>query len=193
MNHESSLHGAALHSLDDGLCRQWLDWLTQSGPCPSEARDFAYALAHCHSGVTWGYWDAGRDRWRLSCEVDSDLCPSPKQFTIQELRVFGPTAEVLIWTCDEGLQGRLLADDEADAPVDRSLRPLDEGRRLRGEPHPGAGEAGFIRYADRGGSQQLAPESFPQSFSVRHYFEQDLETGAVRIAASRLRVEEGSS
>ncbi len=192
MKHEFSLHGAALHSLDDELCRQWLDWLIQSGPCPSQTHRFEYALAHCDSGVTWGYWDAGRDRWRLSCEVDSDLSPGPEQGTIQELRIFGPTAEVLIWTGDEGLRGRVLADDEADAPADRSLRPLDEGRRLRGEPHPGAVEAGFIRYADPGGSQHLAPESFPRSFSVRHYFEQDMETGAVRIAASRLRVEEGS-
>ena len=166
----------------------WLNWLTGSGP-PMETHGVRFALAHADSGLTWGYVDDQR-QWKLGSAVDPALCPVPMAKSLHELRLFGNTAEVLIWRGDNELRGRILADDGIVFDFSAPLCPLNEGRRLRGECREM--RDGFKRYVDAGGAQHLAPESFPEEFSVRHYFEQDPETGAVRIAATRFVPEKPS-
>lgn len=181
---ECQIHGAMLTRLDHAASMAWLAWLTGEGPPPADQRAVRFALAHCHAGVTWGYLDGAV--WRLGSEIDPEQCPSPTADSLHELRLFGATAEVLIWRDDDAqLSGRILADDRRDFNPSDPLRPMDEPRCLRGKA---AVEklAGFTRYVDAGGAQHLAPESFPPNFGVRHYLEQDPSTGAARIAATRL-------
>lgn len=180
----SQIHGAASAPLASDAANAWLAWLRSGSRAPSDAHGVRFALAHCDSGVTWAYLDdAGA--WTLGSTVDPELCPHPTATSLHELRLFGATAEILIWQTDDGqLRGRILADKEPPTDSDDPLSPFSESRRLRGT----AGEPrdGFIRYIDSGGAEHLAPASFPQEFSVRHYLEQDPCTGAVRIAATRL-------
>ena len=173
--------GASIKSLTPEQAVGWLNWLTGRAPAPSDCIAVQFALAHSDAGVTWGYLD-GQGKWKLGHTVAPDLCPLPTTRSLQELRLFGTNAEVLIWRGYEGLCGRILEDDPSAA--EPWLKPMNEGRRLRGSNE--SPENGFRRYVDAGGAQHLAPEHFPEDFSVRHYFEQDTITGAVRIAATRL-------
>lgn len=190
MNSESTnrpIADAHIIPLSADQARAWLDWLTGSGPPPSETHGARFSLAHSDSGVTWGFLDE-QGQWKLGASVDPALCPVPTAKSLYELRLIGETAEVLIWRGDGDLQGRILADSNNGPGSSDSLCPMKEGRRLRGECREI--RDGFKRYVDAGGAQHLAPESFPEDFSVRHYFEQDTTTGAVRIVATRLVQEE---
>ncbi len=175
--------GACITPLNAEQANAWLDWLTGSGASSMESQGVRFALAHSDSGVTWGYLD-GQRHWTMGTAVDPSLCPIPTAKSLHELRLFGNTAEVLIWRGDNKLQGRILADDGIVFDSSDPLCPLNEGRRLRGECREM--RECFKRYVDAGGAQHLVPESFPEEFSVRHYFEQVSSTGAVRIAATRL-------
>lgn len=178
----SILFGATLQPLNSKQCNSWLDWLTSKGPQPEETHDVKWALAHCCSGVTWGFLENGG--WRLGSEMDSQLCPFPTSNTVQEVRLFGAFAEVLIWKMEQELRGRILCE-QAEG-VENELQPLREARILRGTPE-NSQENAFRRYTDRGGAQQLVPSTFPgNNFYVRHYLQENNQTGAVRIAASRL-------
>lgn len=175
--------GASIIKIDTENARGWINWLCGSGLPPSYTYQVRFALAHSDSGVTWGYLDEYTE-WKLGSSVDLTLCPVPTVASLHELRLFGNSAEILIWRSDDLLMGRILADDNIAHHVSGPLCPMNEGRRLRGECREI--REGFKLYVDSGGAQHLAPESFPEDFSVRHYFEQDPETGAVRIAATRL-------
>lgn len=179
--------GASITPLNSEQASNWLNWINGGKP-PNETYDMRFVLVHSDSGVTWGYLDDFK-QWKLGAVVDPALCPVPKASSLHELRLIGPEAEVLIWRVDHNLQGRVLADDGNVFDGRAPLRPMNQGRRLRYNPkddRPPVAQSGFKRYVDAGGAQHLAPESFPEEFSVRHYFEQAPETGAVRIAATRL-------
>lgn len=160
----------------------WQDWLTGRETRPTETYAVRFALAHSDSGVTWGYLD-DQGQWKLSCDVDPGLSPMPTTESLHELRLFGTRTEVLIWRGEVGLQGRVLTDDGTAFDESDPLRPLNEGRCVRGNPRASVG--GFVRYVDAGGAEHLVPETLGQ-LSVRHYFEQEMSTGGVRVAATRL-------
>lgn len=184
---EKRIRGATITSLNSKDAEEWIAWLSgDSNSAPSETYGVQYALAHSDAGVTWGYLD-NQASWKLGSDVDPVLCPRLEAKSLHELRVFGTEAEVLIWRGNEGLQGRMLADNDVIFNSSDPLRPLNEGRWLRGDPpEEHDHDSGFVRYVDGGGAQHLVPQSFPKKFSVRHYLEQDASTGAVRIAATRL-------
>jgi len=175
--------GARITPMNAEQANAWLNWLKGSGPPSTETHGVRFVLAHSDSGVTWGYLD-DQGQWKLGSAIDPGLCPMPTAQSLHELRLFGNAAEVLIWRGDNELQGRIIADDGIVCGSSDPLCPMNEGRCLRGECREM--REGFKRYVDAGGAQHLAPESFPVEFSVRHYFEQDASTGAVRIAATRL-------
>jgi CRISPR-associated protein (TIGR03984 family) len=185
------LAGCDLRPLDAADCDRHLAWLLgEPADPPDGAADFRWALAHCDDGVTWGVYEQQARSWRLGSEVVAAVSPTIRRESLQELRLFGELAEVLIWRTDEGLSGRLLRD-RGDAP--EALRPFDESRILRGDS-ASACRDGFSHVADRAGAEQVVPlvvtdddlQARRARLAVRHYCEQDAETGAVRIAATRL-------
>ncbi len=195
----TSVAGYEVGPLDEAVCDGYLAWLLgeQGAAPPSHATDLAWMLAHSDDGVTWGRCDQDAKTWILGHETAPEVSPPVRRETLQELRLFGDSAEVLIWRGEEGWRGRVLRDTEP--PTDRSdesnpLRPSDEHRILRGDHVVATCERGFTRVSDRTGAEQVLPivvsrnglQARRARIHVRHYWEQDVVNGAVRIAATRL-------
>lgn len=178
--------GCDIRMLTSDDCARWLSWVLKGTAAPENIGAPAWLLGFCEDGVTWGRFDG---QWKLGSEVFPDLCPTPSSRTLLELRLFWRSGEVLMWRTDEGLRGRLLVD--AALPGDAQfLHPDDEERPLLGEREDERRD-GFVRVRDRTGAEQALPifdpsGSLPRRLKIRHYFEQDELTGAVRVAASRL-------
>jgi CRISPR-associated protein (TIGR03984 family) len=193
------LAGCDLSMLDSAACERYLGWLLGEKEAnePEGARGLAWALAHCDDGVTWGRHDASAKVWHFGNQAIPEVSPSIRPEALQELRVFGEAGEVLIWRTDAGLRGRMLLD--ASPGADRSnesdfLRPSNESRILRGDHVVEQCEHGFSRVGDRTGAEQVLPLEVTKEqlhaaqvrLEVRHYYQSDADTGAVRIAATRL-------
>lgn len=197
VSHE--IAGCEIKPLNKATCEDYLSWLISEGKAqaPAEAAGLVCTLAHCDDGVTWGRYDEAAGAWRLGSQVAPDVSPPIRPQTLQELRIFGEKGEVLIWRTDAGLRGRLLR--EAEPPANRNdendpLRPSDESRLLRGDRVLGSLDHGFTHVGDGKGAEQVLPLAVTSGqlrsgrvhLVVRHYFEADRATGAVRVAAARL-------
>lgn len=197
--------GCEIQQLEPNDIEAYVAWLLcePDAVVPDSASGLKWALAHCDDGVTWGR-RTGPDSpgWCFGSQFFLEACPAIRRERLQELRIFGKDAEVLIWRAGVGLRGRVLR--ESDPRVDRNdpsnpLRPSDECRIIRGDP-PDRDEthiiskSGFSQITDRAGAEQVIPiEVSAQQLrkrSVRlcvtHYYEHDDESGSVRIAATRL-------
>jgi len=194
-----ALAGCALTPLDAPTCERYISWLLGEGnaAAPAGRSGLVWALAHCDDGVTWGRYDLAARAWRLGNQVAPDVAPPVRPETLQELRLFGEGSEVLIWRTEAGLQGRVLreADPAADCGDESNpLRPSDESRILRGALVLAECHHGFTHIGDGAGAEQVLPlaaskdqlQAAQVRLDVRHYCEADAETGAVRIAATRL-------
>lgn len=157
--------------------------------------ELPWLLAYLDDGVVWGRQE--KTRWACSSGRWGSLSPELRVGALQELRLFGPHGEALVWAEERGnLSGRLLADSAANGweegcePMSGSFLILAD-RCLAG-PDP----QGFTLVGDGAGSRQVVPVAAPASFfrggrwplalAVRRYLAADRETGAVRVAASRL-------
>ncbi|MGE4056659.1 MAG: CRISPR-associated protein Csx19 [Vicinamibacterales bacterium] len=193
------LAGCDLSMLDYAACQRYLAWLLgeKEATEPEGATGLVWALAHSDDGVTWGRHDASAKVWRLGNQAVPEVSPPIRPEALQELRLFGEAGEVLIWRTDADLRGRMLLDagPGADRPNESdSLRPSDESRILRGEHVVERSEHGFSHVGDRTGAEQVLPLEVTKEqlraaqvrLEVRHYYESDADTGAVRIVATRL-------
>lgn len=184
----TGIAGCRIEPLADEACRAWLAWVLGEGPLPGEVASPAWLLVHGDSGVTWGVRDGST--WRLGSDAFPDLCPRPSAETLQELRVFWPAAEVLLWRHGRTVGGRLLRDVARRGDHGDPLRPDGEERLLLAvRVYEEQGH--FARVGDGTGAQQALPLMRPRGvppdrIRVRHYFSQDEKTGVVRVAASRL-------
>ncbi len=187
--------GAQMRILDERACARLLEWLLRGGEAPQEASpDLRWALAHLDDGVTWGRFDAAEGRWRLGSEIKPTVSPPVRRERLQQLRLFGPAAEILVWRDGERFCGRILADNPNGADLDKVLRPYTESRILLGDHVVEQLPGDFTHVGDRAGLQQVLPLAVTNDdlqhrrarLQVRHYWEQDAESGAVRIRATRL-------
>ncbi len=187
------LEGCTIEPLNPETCRAVLEWVA-GGPTPAGFdRCLIWLLAHCRDGVTWGRRE--NLSWPLSATPFPDLCPAVSADNLLEMRLFGKREEIMIWRSEEEFLGRRLVD-EPQQSEDSPLRPHDETRILSGDRLLEGPKDGFSRVKTAAGTQQAVPlectESdfkdgwWPLRLSVRHYFEQEPHTGAVRVAASRL-------
>lgn len=191
---------AVLEEVSPVVARSVVEWIQGAGGDANLARGLvarcgapAWVLAHCDDGVAWGAYRAG-------CFAFSDLAewptPRPAASTLQQVRLFGPAAEILIWSEGRGsFAGRLLEDTAGSSTNTDPARPHDEAYLVAASQRV-AGTATFTAVRDRSGRVQVVPLPLDDAdflegrhgleLGVRHYMEPVAETGCIRIAASRL-------
>jgi len=186
--------GCEIVLLDEEEVRQVLDWVVGKAPCPSRlgGKEFRWALAYCHDGVTWGRCDDGDGgRWVLGSSVAPNECPLPTDKNVLELRLFGLDAEVLLWREGARLKGRLLEDLHKDVSAPGFLQPLREELLLRGRTAQPLTN-GFSLVEDGTGARQVVPVNVSGTAArrlrlvVRHYCSRLPHNGVVRVALTRL-------
>jgi len=165
------------------------DWLITQ----AEEHNLVAMLAHADDGVIWGRVQEGQlitSRGVFSeDDVSSKLCGS----TLQQVRLFGSDAELLLWRADGEWRARLVLDGAGEA-----VQAFDEWQILWGTRRESA-QDGFTLVADGALGHRHAPPVeidahlfFPEDvhrplrLQVRHYLEIAPESGLLRIALSRL-------
>lgn len=196
-----TLLGCTLEPLDHDAVTRAIAEATGAAPATPSYR---WLLAHCDSGVVWGRREG--ERWLLSGAAFPDTSPPLDTRSIQQLRLFGPRSELLVWRTrrdpEPQFRGRALSD--VDAP--REHRPLSDRIILIGDRLL-ATSGGFSLVGDATGSRHAVPflcrdEDFvdasgakrsPLRLRVRHYLAEvparaagEESSGALRIAATRL-------
>ncbi|HAH54712.1 MAG TPA: TIGR03984 family CRISPR-associated protein [Flavobacterium sp.] len=157
--------------------------------------ELKYLLAHAEDGVIWG--DFRGKNFQLITSGDDDVFPQLAKLrlcTLQQCRIFGQNAEVMLWKIgQDNWKARLIKDDNNP----KRLEPLDESQILWGTQKEEE-KNGFTLVSD--GSQGLKHGvplmniSFSQDknklhrpirLKVRHYIDYD-DSGVARIYLSRL-------
>lgn len=146
-------------------------------------------LAHADDGVIWG--KVTDDVLVTSHDVFGDS-PSPelRAKTLQQARLFGEKAELLLWRATGGWQARLVED----APD--TGEHYDQPQLLWGNRYVNS-RAGFTLVEEgRQGLRHAPPvyvpkaefddERHPLCLWVRHYLTTDSKTGVVDVGLSRL-------
>ncbi|MFB8787642.1 MAG: CRISPR-associated protein Csx19 [Potamolinea sp.] len=147
-----------------------------------------FLLAHAEDGVIWGHFKDGK--LVTSGDVFSQ-CAKLRSSTLQQCRIFGEKAEVMLWKVGQNWKARLIEDENLSKddyiPEDQILWGTKPEVELK--------EKGFILVSD--GSQGLkhavpltgitfkGKDSRPLRLKVRHYIDYD-ESGVARIYLSRL-------
>jgi CRISPR-associated protein (TIGR03984 family) len=181
--------GCALRPLEAAECEALVSWLRGEGAAPEGVEGLAWALGHFDDGVTWCRLEG--ERWRRGDEVAPALCPAIRRERLQELRLFGEGAEILIWRSPRGLRGRRVSEAEG---AEEALRPSDRAWILRGDQVEGSLSGGFTQVVDGSGAGQVLPlvvtaeqlKARKVMLHVKHHYQRDAESGAVRVALTRL-------
>jgi len=198
------IEGCRIDTLDDNMCRNVLNWILANEEKAPIDGNYRWLLAHCHDGVTWGRFDKDESsdgQWQLSSKVFPELSPSISMDNLLELRIFGLISEIFLWRNENALSGRRIEDDSmihGDSPT----QPACETLVLLGDRIVGSTANGFTCAANASGAEQAIPltcenavfrgrgkdqkKRWPLRLKLRNYFNQDQNTGMVRIVASRL-------
>lgn len=187
--------GARVESLDD-QAEQLVAWARGEAGPPARAGQPAWLLAYCDGGIVWGHRRTSDGHWALSGDAFPVVSPGLQLAALQEMRMFGPDAEIRLWRTESGFPVRVLGDDRSSSPPAWG-QPFDRQLVLLGErthaDHP-APVNGFTVLTEAGGSRQAVPvecpasgagQHWPARLQVRHYLER-VPSGAVRLAATRL-------
>jgi CRISPR-associated protein (TIGR03984 family) len=165
--------------------------------------DFRYLLAHQDDGVIWGRFDAGNNGAKKLI-LSEGIGPSPRfdLTRLQQLRAFGPTAELLIWRSWDGWRGRRIEDGRGSAREYYDDQQILWGTEIDNDlqAQAQASALGFTAVREGQGLRHIVPvqvreEDFkhtkidgyrPLRLLVRHYLEADKD-GFYRVNLSRLR------
>jgi len=144
--------------------------------------DGAWFLAHADDGVIWG--EVRADGLHLSGDAFPQISPPLRAVTLQQARLFGPNAELLLWKNDAAWRARLVQDgagedgeyyDETHLLWGTAMEEQRDGFTLLREGKEG------LRHAP-----PLPPAvHLPARLRVRHYLAYDPD-GQAYIACSRL-------
>jgi len=145
--------------------------------------------------VVWGHRSPD-GAWRLSGDAYPKVSPPLAADALQHARIFGGHEELLIWRVPGGLRGRRLTDLDDGDRQPGPLAPCPQRYVLRADrllEHP---REGFSLVGDAGGSRHAVPlhceqgwferHQWPLGLLACHYLQADPDSGAVRIATSRL-------
>lgn len=141
-----------------------------------------WLLAHADDGVIWG--EVRDDGLHLSSDVFPQVSPLLRAVTLQQARLFGPDAELLIWKDGDGWRARLIQDGVGEGGEYYDEFHLFWGTKIE------ASEDGFVLLRDGKEGLLHAPPlpddaKPPVRLKIRHYISYDSD-GQAYIAYSRL-------
>lgn len=156
-------------------------WLIEQ----AQQHELRYLLAHTDGGMVWGRVDANVLH---TSHVIAPASPELNPVTLQQLRLFGPAGELLVWRDTDQWRARFVTDAANNADD-----IIDEDQMLWGDTIEKT-ENGFTLL--REGAQGMrhavpivvSPEQLKHRelrLQVRHYLVEN-EDGEARIALSRL-------
>ena len=147
-----------------------------------------WLLAHADDGVIWG--EMRDDGLHLSCDAFPEHSPPLRPETLQQMRMFGPLAELLFWRDGAAWQARLIRDNAGEAHG-----YFDEAHLLWGDIAEQQKNGFLLLRQGKEGLRHAPPLNFagqlPASLKarpylkVRHYINYD-EDGQAYVAYSRL-------
>jgi len=148
----------------------------------ARAHGLCWLLAHADDGVIWG--EVRADGLHLSGDVFPRISPPLRAVTLQQARLFGPDAELLVWRRDAGWQARLIQDG-----VGEGGEYYDEAHLLWGDRQEERQDGFVLLRQGQEGLRHAPPLSadaqLPARLQVRHYLAYDPD-GQAYIAYSRL-------
>lgn len=158
-------------------------WLEQQ----AEKHKLKYLLAHAEDGVIWGEF---RDTQLVTTDSAFSKLPQLRSCTLQQCRIFGETAEVMLWQSDESFHARIIKDDQDTEfiPEHQILWGTQAEKVSNGFTLVSDGQQG-LRYAvplidiEFDNNQKLYR---PLRLTVRHYIDYQDQTGLARIYLSRI-------
>jgi len=147
--------------------------------------DMALLLAHADDGVIWG--KVVDQNLALAGDAFSEVRVALHPKTLQQLRLFGPVGELLIWQTAEGFAGRLIADGKESPSASFEDHQWLWGTRNRDKDDP---KGIFTLLVDGKQGLRHAPPITGLGddrvmLTLRHYVDYDAE-GQAHIIASRL-------
>jgi len=176
---------------DDKSISNLVKWLQEK----AQKYELKYLLAHAEDGLIWGEF-RGQNFQLITSGDDNVFCQFPKLrlCTLQQCRIFGENAEMMLWKIGQDhWKARLIKDEHLSKEDYICEKQILWGTQPEGEP-----KNGFTLVSD--GSQGLkhaVPLSKirfsreknnlhrPIRLEVRHYIDYD-DSGVARIYLSRL-------
>lgn len=98
--------------LDEKVLKEWIEK-------QQEAYKLQYLLAHAEDGVIWGKFKDGQ---LVTAECLWNQSPPLQPSTLQQCRIFGKEAEVMLWRQENGWQTRVIQDvPKADCIIEKQM------------------------------------------------------------------------
>ena len=160
------------------------DWLEGQ----AKKHNLRYLLAHAEDGVIWGRFDSAR--LTTSGDVFDQLAKLRSQ-TLQQCRMFGDKCEVMLWKIGKDWKARSIEDtnnqdclpDEHQILWGTKAEKEKDGFTLVADGQEGLKHAVPLVSIPFDQSKNLYR---PLRLTVRHYLDEEPNTGIVRVYLSRL-------
>jgi CRISPR-associated protein (TIGR03984 family) len=166
------------------------DWLEGK----AKKHNLRYLLAHAEDGVIWGRFD--ENGLKTSGDLLFDKCTKfhPAKLrsqTLQQCRMFGDKCEVMLWKIGKDWKARSIEDtnnqdclhDEHQILWGTKAEKEKDGFTLVADGQEGLKHAVPLVSIPFDQSKNLYR---PLRLTVRHYLDEDPDTGVVRVYLSRL-------
>lgn len=171
------------------------DWLERQ----AKKHNLRYLLAHAEDGVIWGRFD--ENGLKTSGDVLFDKCTKfhPAKLrsqTLQQCRIFGDKCEVMLWKISKDWKCRSIDDtnnpererlpDEHQILWGTKVEQEKDGFTLVADGQEGLKHAVPLINIPFDQSKENKSLYRPLRLTVRHYLDEDPDTGVVRVYLSRI-------
>jgi CRISPR-associated protein (TIGR03984 family) len=170
-------------SVDD-LESDFSGWLQKN----AKDKSLIYLLAYAKDGVIWGHFKDGK------LVTSGDVFPQFAKLrlsTLQQCRVFGKNAEVMLWKIGQNWKARSIEDGHLSKNDYICEKQILWGTQAEGQPKQdftlvSDGSQGLKHAVPLTGINFKGKDSRPLRLQVRHYIDYDKNDGVARIYLSRL-------
>ena len=151
--------------------------------------DLKYLLAHAEDGVIWGEFSLRNSQIITSGNLFSQFAKLRSQ-TLQQCRIFGKNAEVMLWKVGHNWKARSIEDGHLSKDDYICEKQILWGTQAKEEHKKGFtlvsdGSQGLRHAVPLTGITFKGKDYRPLRLQVRHYIDYD-ESGVARIYLSRL-------